>query len=211
MELITKMVSIIKKIPLKVLLPAVCLFSGLLLFLNDETLIKLNLLEWKNRSGFVIGLIFLISVVLIIIYVFYYLILILVQILNKITINKKTIRAINKFSEKEKNIIMQMYLSDGFTMNIDYADPVVKSLIARKYIYLGNNAQVLPDIHDHLWTKGTLQPFVWRALEWSYFQNEKEIKKIEKKIEKEKNKDNLGLLHQELDKCCKKRDNLRRY
>lgn len=209
MEWITKIISTLK-IPLKFLLPTVCLCSGLLLFFNDETLIKLNLLEWKNKNGFVIGLVFLISVSLIFVYTFYYLVLKLRKTFNKLTINKKTIRAMNKFSEKEIAIIMQMYLSDGYTMDIDYADPVVKSLIARKFIYLGNNAQILPDIYDHLWTKGTLQPFVWQALQWSHLQNEKDIKKIEKKIEKEKNKDKLDLLYQELDKCYKIRDNLRR-
>lgn len=209
MEWITKIISTLK-IPLKVLLPAVCLFSGLLLFLNDEILIKLNLLEWKNKNGFVFGLIFLISTTLIVIYIFNFLKLKISQILCKLTINRKTIRTINKFSEKEIAIIMQMYFSDGYTMNIDYADPVVKSLIARKYIYLGNNAQVLPDLYDHLWTKGTLQPFVWQALQWLHLQNEKEIKKLEKKIGKEKNKDKLDLLNQELDKCYKIRDNSRR-
>ena len=50
MDWITKLINILK-IPLKILLPSICIFSGFLLFANDELLNKMNLLSWSNENG----------------------------------------------------------------------------------------------------------------------------------------------------------------
>lgn len=209
MEWITKILSVLK-IPLKILLPAICLFSGSLIFLNDTVLIKLYLLEWRNQNGFALGLTFTISMSLIIVYMIYYFKSKFQDILFRLTINKKTIRTISQLSDKQKSIIMEMYFSNGYTMDIDYADPVVKSLIAEKIIYLGSNAQIISDLNDHLWTKGTLQKFVWRALQWEYEKNNKDIYKLKKKIDRTKDPIKKKRLENELSKCFNIEKSLRR-
>ena len=71
MEWLSKLVNVLK-IPLKILLPAAWLFSGLMTLLPAEVLEKFSLLDWKNENGFVFGLLFLITSCLIAIYVIYF-------------------------------------------------------------------------------------------------------------------------------------------
>ena len=64
MEQLINVINVLK-IPLKVLIPTACLCCGALLLLEEEILEKLYLLQWKNENGFIIGVIFLITISLI--------------------------------------------------------------------------------------------------------------------------------------------------
>ena len=83
------------KIPLKIVLPAVWLFSGALTLLPDEWLTKLNLLDWKTENGFIFGLIFLISSCLIVVYIAYFIKEKSSDIFTRLTRNRRTMKRLS--------------------------------------------------------------------------------------------------------------------
>ena len=185
MESISKVLSIIK-IPLKVLLPAVWLFSGILLFLNDKMLNKLHLYDWSQNNGFLLGLSFIITTCLIIVYAFYYVVEKVKGFINQKNENKKFLKALLSLNDKEKRILINLYKQDGYTGNINYADPLIKGLVSRSMIFMGNNAFASVGWNGEVITKGTLQPFVWRTFKWAEESIDDEISKLEKKNKKSK-------------------------
>lgn len=187
MEWLTKILDIVK-IPLKVLLPAVWLFSGALMLLSDNVLEKLYLLEWKSEHGFALGLVFVISSCIIVVYVAYFLKSKIVKLYTAATLNRKTIDRIKKKSIPEQAILLKLYHSPALTCLLDYSQPVVQGLLSQKYIFAGGSQLVSYDAwSDTLPMKYTLQPYVYRALEWYKTELIKRISKLQSKIEKAKN------------------------
>lgn len=197
MDWISKLISTLK-IPLKILLPTACIFSGVMIFLPDTILSKLNLLEWSNENGFVFGLLFTISICLITIYVLYYFGDKLKNLILKLTLNRRTAKKMAKFSDRECELIIYLYKQEGYTGTIDYSDPVTKSLIARRYVYIGNNALVEVGLGNEMITNGTLQPFVWQSLNWLEQKLERRINKLNIKKAKTKKTNKLFALEKEL-------------
>jgi hypothetical protein len=163
-EWVTKLISVIK-IPIKILIPAIWLFSFIVIISSDGFLSQLGVLEWRNNNKFVFGLLLLISSCLIAIYVLYYLIRFLAWLFQNKFFKLRYAAKIIKLSQKEKEILLYLFNSDGYTNSIDYADPVIKRLIARDYIYIGNNVPVT-GYGNQMIVNGTLQPAVWKTMEW---------------------------------------------
>lgn len=187
MEILTKIIEIVK-IPLKVLLPALCLFSGLLTLFNDDILTKLFLLEWRNKNGFVLGIIFLITLCLILIYVFIFIKDKLSNFIFKITLNKKTIKQLFELDDTRRLIIVALYHAQGYTEYLDYGEPLVQALFEGNYIYAGEQQLVSIDtINNKIPMKFTLQPFVYRALDDYKVKFEREMEKLSNKVNVEKN------------------------
>ena len=187
MDIFTKIIEILK-IPLKVLLPALWLFSGLLTFLNDDILTKLFLLEWRNKNGFVFGIIFLITSCLILIYILIFVLDKLSDFILNATINKKTIKRLSKLDNARFSIIMELYHSPRYTGYFDYGDPLIQALLAENYIYTGGQQLVSIDIiNNKIPIRCTLQPFVYRALDNYKVKFEREMEKLSNKVNAEKN------------------------
>lgn len=174
------------KIPLKIVLPAVWLFSGALTLLPDEWLTKLNLLEWKTENGFIFGLMFLISSCLIVVYIAYFIKEKASDIYTRLTRNRRTMKRLSRMNDTQLAIICKLYNSDGYTTTLNYSEPLVQALLAEGYIYAGSEQLVSVDTRNNvIYTKFTLQPFVCRALDHYKPSIEKYIKKIEEKVAKE--------------------------
>lgn len=187
------------KIPLKIVLPAVWLFSGALTLLSDELLIKLNLLEWKNENGFVFGLVFLISSCLIFVYIGYFIKEKVSDLYTRLTRNRRAMKRLCRMNSTQRAIICKLYNSDGNTATLNYGEPLVQALFADGYIYAGGQQLVSIDTRGRaMLTKFTLQPFVCWALDHYKPSIEKQIQKIEGKIAKEKNATKKARLSDEL-------------
>ena len=88
----------------------------------------------------------------------------------------------------ERDILLKMYNMPGYTMDIDFNHPVTKALLARNYVYTGNNQIVSMDVFtNEMPIKVTLQPFVYQAFDYLKIKMKREICKLEKRISKEKN------------------------
>lgn len=185
MEWFNKFISILK-IPLKILLPSLWIFSFGILFMPIQILEKINLYEWSEKNGFMLGLIFTITTSLIIVYTITYLLKKTGSFINKKTKSKNTIKAIENMSEYEREIILYVYKEKTYSAILDYADPVVKALLSKKYLYMGNNATIEMTYDNNMPARMTLQPFVRQALEWKYNKTVDMIKYLEGKLNKVK-------------------------
>lgn len=197
MEIISKIISLIK-IPLKIILPALCLFSGILIFANDTFLERLNLLKWCNENGFVIGLIFLITLCILLIYIIYYMKSRFNELIFKFTYKRKTIKRIVDMNNKEYSIIMYLYKKEGYTGKINFADPNVKALIALSYIYIGNNVPCTIRWNNEMIVSGTLQPIVWESLQWINEKLQRKINKLQNKKLKIKNSQKIDKINKDI-------------
>lgn len=187
------------KIPLHILLPSLWIFGCLVLFLPDTILEKINILSWRNENGFWIGVGFLIVTCLLIIYVVYFGITLIRSVFLNITRNGRTINKISRMNDMEQAIIFHMYNKPGYTMELDYNDPITKGLLARNYIYTGNNQIISMDVFTNaLPIKATLQPFVYQAIDAMKPKMKKEIKKQEAKIKKETDTSKKQKLNEEI-------------
>lgn len=182
-ELISKILSIVK-IPLRILLPTVCLFSAFFIFATDEVLDKLGMLTWSQDNKFAFGILFIISISLLLVYSIGFIITKTVEIYRSKTQNKKALISFVSLSETEKGIILYLYKSNGFTNIIDYANPIVKGLIYRNYIFIGNNVPCQMDWNNRMMIQGTLQPYVWQALDWLGNKADEEIRNLQQKESK---------------------------
>lgn len=186
MDWISKLYNSLK-IPLKIVLPAVWLFSGTLTLLSDEWLTKLNLLEWKNEYGSALGLAFLISSCLIIVYIGYFLIVKAFGLYIHLTRNRRTMKRLGNMSSSQFAIIIKLYKSYNYTGTLNISDPLVQSLLAGGYIYAGGSQLVTADLYQNaIYAKFVLQPFVCWALDYYKSNFERDIRKVEDKIAKEK-------------------------
>ena len=107
-ELISKILSIVK-IPLRILLPTVCLFSAFFIFATDEVLDKLGMLTWSQDNKFAFGILFIISISLLLVYSIGFIITKTVEIYRSKTQNKKALISFVSLSETEKGIILYLY------------------------------------------------------------------------------------------------------
>ena len=164
-DFFTKTIEVLK-IPIKVLLPALWIFSGFLLFASDDFLEKINLFEWSNQNGFVFGLIFIICSSLLLIYLVFFLKDVIVKLWNKLTLDKRLFKEIMDLNDVEVAIIAKIYTSNGYTMQLDYNQPIIKGLFERDYIYGGSNQRVTASPYNsQMMIYCMLQPCYIKALD----------------------------------------------
>lgn len=187
MDWIAKLINILK-IPLRILLPAACIFSGFLLFSNDEFLGKMNLLSWSNENGFIFGLLFLISLSFILVYLFAFIINQSKYIWAKVTLDRSNIKKIIELNITEQTILAQLYNAPAYTAQYDYNQPIIKGLVSRNYLYGGHQTVATSIFSNKLPVNLTLQPFVWKTLD-KYLPIFKEnIINLDNKLSRVKNK-----------------------
>ena len=175
------------KIPLNILLPAIWLFSGMLLLFPDSWLETLYLLEWRNEKGFAIGLTFTVASCLLLVYFLFYTKKLISAVLYKFTYKRKTMRRIADMNDTERAIIFKLYNSMGYTCDLDYNQPLTQGLLARNYIYMGGQQQVTLDMFSNcIPARFTLQPFVYQTLDYYRPKIEKHIEKMEKRASRTK-------------------------
>lgn len=177
-----KILSILK-IPTKVLIPALWIFSGFLLLANESVLNKLYLLQWSQTYGFTFGLIFLICTSLIAVYVFFFCKEHCLSFWEKKTLLKKAFKNIIELNDVEKVIIARIYTSKNFTERFDYNHPIIQNLVARGYLSFGVEQNFVGSrLSTQVPMDFTLTPRVIRALDEYLPKMEKEIENYKKKI-----------------------------
>lgn len=179
-DFFTKAIEVLK-IPIKVLLPALWVFSGFLLFASDDFLEKINLFEWSNQNGFVFGLIFIVCSSFLLIYLVFFLKDAIVTFWNKLTLNRRLFKKIMDLNDVEIVIIAKIYTSTGYTMQLDYNQPIIKGLFERDFIFGGNQRVSASPYNSQMMVYCMLQPCYIKALD-TY------VPKIKKRIDNCKQK-----------------------
>lgn len=190
LDSLTNIISALN-VPLKILLPSICLLSGFILFADENTMKILHLYEWSTKNGFYFGIAFLVSSIIIVVYLAFFIIQKIKEISSELNFEKNTLKKLITLNNAEKEIVFALYKSKGYTLYVDYSEPVVKSLIARGIIYIGNNAQIHFDSGDSIMVKASVNPAIIHSFIYAKNYLEKEIKKLKRKG-KRKNIDKIN-------------------
>lgn len=183
------------KIPIKVLLPALAIFSGFIVLASDGVLEYLNLLEFEQQNGAAFAIVFLVCVSLIICYMASYIIEIIVKQVKTYLLKERMFKKFNNMPDIYKNALIQIYRQPKKSLKMEMSNSVAAYLTAIRAI----DRSELSDmgyIFDYF-----LQPWVVMSIERLIKENKKYITKLERAIPKMKDKDEKQKLQENLKIC----------
>lgn len=186
------------KIPIKVLLPALTIFSGIVMLSDDSFLERLNLLNMKKESGFVFGIMFLVCLSLIVSYIGMFLI---ERFLNKIQFiryKKARIRSLELLSKEGMGILVQMYKTTSRTLELEISDGNVSILEGKEMIGRSSVSAI------GMYFSYFMQPWVVQYFDNVIIKAKNRLNKISKLLKNERNDERKKELESEkadLEKC----------
>lgn len=183
------------KIPIKILLPALAIFSGFIVLASDNVLEYLNLLEFEQKNGFAFAIVFLICVSLILCYIVSYLVDIFVKQIKAVLLKEKMYKKFNNLQDVYKNTLIQIYRQPTKSLKMEMSNSVAAYLTAIRAIDRSELSDI-GYIFDYF-----LQPWVVMSIERLIEENKKYIKKLEKAIPKIKDNDEQRELKENLKVC----------
>ena len=183
------------KIPIKVLLPALAIFSGFIVLASDGVLEYLNLLEFEQQNGFAFAIVFLVCVSLIICYIASNIVDMAVKKIKAYLLKERMYKKFNNMPDVYKNILIHIYRQPTKSLRMEMSNSVAAYLTAIRAI----DRSALSDmgyIFDYF-----LQPWVVMSIEKLIKENEKHIAKLERTIPKTKDEDEQQKLKENLKNC----------
>ncbi len=151
------------KLPTKIMF-ALALASGLVLFLPDSIVTKMYMVDFRNKYGFVIGLLFLISFSILVVTVF----IGIYKYFNHLYFMKK-FRAtakerLQKLDNYQKAIVYGLYMEDNHTGELPLHDGAVKLLKQNIIITETTNQYAVSDLNNAVFPY-MLHPWVIEELQ----------------------------------------------
>lgn len=186
-------------IPIKVLLPAMCLFSGLLLFGNEKLLERLRLETWVDENGSKIGLLFVFSLCITVAYILAFLWNRLSCFIDRKTVNKRIERLLDNLNDNEIGLVLMLYKEYGHTARLDLNNPTIQSLINRGILVTGATQLVTVSIYSNeLPAQVTLNPRICKAMDDELRKAENRVEKLRAKQHKIRNESKRRKLEKEI-------------
>lgn len=175
------------QIPLKILLPALCIFSGFLLLISDGLAEKLYLREFRQQNGFAFGLIFVITLTLILVYLIFFASKPAIQKLNNYILKKKLIKKFKNLESIYKSVLYQMYKTPSHSIEMELSNAIATYLLNISAVDRGVVSRI-GYVFDFY-----LQPWVIWGIESEIKDAEKYIKNYEKNNSKLQKKDDFSV------------------
>ena len=177
------------QIPLKILLPALCIFSGFIMFSSDGLIEKLYLKEFRQETGFAFGLIFVVTLSLILVYIIFFASKPIIGKFQNKRLRWSVKRQIRKLHGAEKLVLYGLYNEHNHAYTFPMNDPTVHMLSARGYLFTYNQQA---DVHTYDMQFGMiymLQPIIVDSITKILKDDAYDIIRIQDKIKKCKDKD----------------------
>ena len=177
------------QIPLKILLPTLCIFSGFLLLISDSFAEKLYLKDFRQESGFSFGLIFLITLTLILVYIIFFVSKPLIEKCKQ-KLEKRIFRKnIENLKQNEKLYVFGLHNISNHAYLFRYNDPTINLLHRRGLVYTYNQTADVLTYKGDLGMIYGLQPAAEEAVIKIMDMKAKEIGKLNRKLKKTKNEE----------------------
>ena len=183
------------KIPIKVLLPALAIFSGFIVLASDGVLEYLNLLEFEQQNGFAFAIVFLVCVSLIICYIASYIVDMAVKKIKAYLLKERMYKKFNNMPDVYKNILIHIYRQPTKSLQMEMSNSVAAYLTAIRAIDRSQLSEI-GCVFDYF-----LQPWVVMSIEKLIKENEMNIAKLERTISKTKDEDEQQKLKENLKNC----------
>lgn len=122
------------KIPIKILLPALTIFSGFIVLASDGVLEYLNLLEFEQTNGFAFAIVFLVCVSLIICYIASFLVEAIVKQVKTYLLRERMFKKFINMPDVYKNALIQIYRQPTKSLKMEMSNSVAAYLTAVRAI-----------------------------------------------------------------------------
>lgn len=146
------------KLPAKYLF-AISIATGILLFSDQEFLVKLGLLEFKSNYNSIIGAVFLISSVFVVTHFIIFAYSKVKKRVNWFRTKRRGIKRLKDLTHQEKGILSFYIDKNTRTQSLDYTDGRVSELEWHKIIYRTSQLSKLGTYFDY-----NIQPWAWDYL-----------------------------------------------
>ncbi len=150
------------KLPAKIIV-ALAIATGIILFLPDSIINKMYMTNFRNAYGFIIGLVFVISVSISLVYGVIVLYSFYSKKYYKHKFMKNAVSYLKKLTPYQKFIIYDLYLEDNFTEELPLHDGAVKMLEHNMMIGKATTQYYVEDFNNAMFPY-MLQPWVVEKL-----------------------------------------------
>lgn len=175
------------QIPLKILLPALCVFSGFLLLISDGLAEKFYLREFRQQNGFALGLIFVVTVTLILVYLIFFASKPAIRKLKNYMLKKNLIRKFKDLEPIYKSVLYQMYKTPSHSIEMELSNVTTTYLLNIDAVNRGV-VSTMGYVFEFY-----LQPWVIWGIESEIKDAEKHIKIYERNKAKLQKKDDFSV------------------
>lgn len=150
------------KLPTKIFV-SLTIASGLVLFLPDTIIEKIYMTNFTKEYGFIIGLVFIISISISLVSCTIILYKYIIIRYNKFKFYKHAAERLEKLSPYQKAILYSLYLEDNYTHELPFNDGAVKILEQKMMITKTTNTYLVEDLSNPIFPY-MLQPWVIEKL-----------------------------------------------
>ncbi len=146
------------------ILSAISFATGLILFLPEDILSKMYLINFKNKFGFIIGILFLLSVSILIVFILSY---IIEKVKNKVKdykLKKGRIEYLLRADKSKTNLIKEFIKNETHTLSLPMNDGLILELEHFMIISTAGNTQLANYDYGNVYLKYFLQPWVLNVI-----------------------------------------------
>lgn len=150
------------KLPIKIM-GALSIASGIILFLPDSIIKRLYIVSFREKYGFTIGIIFIVTISILLVSLIVVVYKFFLNIYRKKKFEENAPKRLKSLTQYQKAIIYDLYIEDNYTDEIPLNDGAVIILENNLMISKAASQYMVEDLNDALYPY-MLQPWVINRL-----------------------------------------------